>query len=124
MKLWNRLRNMKMINICHLLCLNCKKQGKILSLRVFTALANQKEVVLLIPVFSPLCMSVNICSVMLGYHSQSLFYYISLLQAIKKCRATMGHLTGATCTVNSFFTFSRAVHSRTYLWPFSSGQYL
>jgi hypothetical protein len=27
-----------------------------LSLRVFTALANQKEVVLLIPVFSPLCL--------------------------------------------------------------------
>ena len=45
---------MKMINICHLLCLNCKKQGKILSLRVFTALANQKVAVLLIPVFSPL----------------------------------------------------------------------
>ena len=33
---------------------NCKKQGKMLPLRIYTALANKKEVVLLIPVFSPL----------------------------------------------------------------------
>ena len=50
---------MKLINICHLLCFNCKKQGKMLSLRVFTALANLKEVVLLIPVYSPLCVYVQ-----------------------------------------------------------------
>ena len=30
-------------------------QGKMLTLRVFTALANQTVAVLLIPVFSPLC---------------------------------------------------------------------
>ena len=46
---------MKLINICHLLCFNCKMQGKMLTLRVFTALANQTVAVLLIPVFSPLC---------------------------------------------------------------------
>ena len=28
MKLWNRLRNMKLINICHLLCLIVKYKGK------------------------------------------------------------------------------------------------
>ena len=36
------------------MCFNCKLQGKMLSLRVFTKLANQKVVVLLIPVISPL----------------------------------------------------------------------
>ena len=56
MKLWNRLWYMKLINICHLLCFNCKMQGKMLTLRVFTALANQTVAVLLIPVFSPLCL--------------------------------------------------------------------
>ena len=57
MKLWNRLRYMKLINICHLLCFNCKMQGKMLTLRVFTALAYQTVAVLLIPVFSPLWIS-------------------------------------------------------------------
>ena len=55
MKLWNRLRYMKLINICHLLCFNCKMQGKMLTLRDFTALACQTVAVLLIPVISPLC---------------------------------------------------------------------
>ena len=55
MNLWNWLRNMKFMNTCHLMCFNYKQQGKMLSLRDFTALANQKLVVLLIPVLSPLC---------------------------------------------------------------------
>ena len=37
------------------MCFNCKLQGKMLLLRVFTKLANQKVVVLLMPVISPLC---------------------------------------------------------------------
>ena len=53
---------MKLINICHLLCFNCKMQGKMLTLRVFTALANQTVAVLLIPVFSPLCIIKNIAA--------------------------------------------------------------
>ena len=54
-KLWNWVRNMKLMNICHLMCFKYNKQGKMLSLKDFTALANQKLVVLLIPVSSPLC---------------------------------------------------------------------
>ena len=43
MKLWNQLRNMKLMNICHLLCFNCKKQGKMLSLRVFSLHCKSKR---------------------------------------------------------------------------------
>ena len=53
-----RVRYIKFMKICHLMCFNHNYQGEMLSLRVFTTLANQKVVVLLIPVFSPLCMPV------------------------------------------------------------------
>ena len=77
MKLWNRLRYMKLINICHLLCFNCKMQGKMLTLRVFTALANQTVAVLLIPVFSPLWFETEITLIEFRKITIIGYFYIS-----------------------------------------------
>ena len=64
----NWLRHMKLMSICHLMCFNCKEQGEMLSLRFFTAIANQKMGVLVIPVSSPLC------SVLFMFQANSWFF--------------------------------------------------